>query len=185
MPSLRVSSLFLASFIALAAVGCGPKPMVARMYDGPTLDKKQVSVFKLGPEVRIKSVDGKPVPGIPEDFIDDEGQPTGAKDVERHIEVAPGVHRLVAGRSPQWQTSPQPMVVFYLHTFDPGTPDNQEMEIETAAGKSYVVHVDEGKRWSVNITSMGVGRNLGRLVGSTPEPNDPKWEKMKGTRWGP
>ena len=169
----------------LCTTGCGPKPMVARAYDGPALDKKQVATLRLGPEVRIKSIDGRKVDGIPEDFIDDEGQPDSYETTERHIEVLPGTRRMIAGRAPTWSTSPQPMVIFYLHSFNPGSPENEEIEFDAVAGKTYYVNASDGKRWSVDVTDFGAGKDRSRLIRRIPEENYAKWEKLKGTRWGP
>ena len=174
------------SFVALLALwstGCA-KPIVARAYDGPQLSKKQVATLKLYSNVRFKSIDGKPLDGMPEHFVDPEGQPDGEAK-ERHIEVKPGKHRMVVGRAPAWTKSDQPLLIYHLHSFHAGWPDNVEIEFTVAAGKSYMLVAEDGKDREVHVTTMGFGKGIEKLVARVPEPTYAKFKKLQGTRWGP
>jgi hypothetical protein len=37
----------------------------------------------------------------------------------------------------------------------------------------------------VDVTDFGAGKDRSRLIRRIPEENYAKWEKLKGTRWGP
>ncbi|HEV2295374.1 MAG TPA: hypothetical protein VGR35_16095 [Tepidisphaeraceae bacterium] len=171
------------TMLGLVSVGCA-KPIIARAYDGPELSKKEIATLKLYSNVRFKSINGQKLDVIPEDFVDDEGQPDGEVR-ERHIQVKPGTHRMVVGRAPAWTKSQQPLLIYHLHQFHPGWPHNVEIEFTAAAGKSYMLVAEDGKDHEVHVTTMGFGKGIERLIGRVPEPSYARLKKLQGTRWGP
>src|SRR5688572_11126098 len=103
MRTLATCASFL---LLLAAVGCAG-PLQVNAFDGPDRSGAEVSRLQVDKQVRLVSIDGKPVAGIP-------GEWDSTKDKEsyrqRIVRLLPGAHRVVAGINPNTTTgNPGPM----------------------------------------------------------------------------
>src|SRR5215212_5966829 len=102
--ALRFPTKILATIIAIAGVtgGC-IKPIVVNAFDGPAPPGSQLALMTITEDVRLTSLDGKPLEGMPPEL-------DKTKDIRsRAIRLLPGTHRLLAGmRSNTFTSYPHP-----------------------------------------------------------------------------
>jgi hypothetical protein len=122
-----------------AVVGC-VKPYQANAFDGdPPAD--QIARLTIDSPVRLASLDGKPVDGIPAEF-------KSGSDLHkpRVVNILPGPHRLVVGVSAlSSQTAPPttPGIGIGFTWKYPGSKEDEVLDFTAVAGRRYIVKIKD------------------------------------------
>ena len=184
--------VLVACVVALLFTGCA-QPIVVNAFSGPA-PSEEIAVLHLGDEVRLLSVDGAPVPGLPAGLTETDSY------APRIVRLLPGEHTIVAGIRPRVQTysSPNYMYIpsgdchgggsFVVTSYNsytsslPGSRENETIRFIAQPARTYRLKIDDPpdwfsktQRWSARIIEKTdqwsdpiVSTSLGRQPHETP-----------------
>ena len=157
------------------AVGCA-KPHQVNAFDGPDRPAKEVTRLTIDAPVRLATLDGKVIEGIPAQTSNSYGQ------TPRIINILPGPHRIVVGVGPlASEANSGPPVgggpsLGVGFTWDyRGSKDDEVLDFTAVAGRRYIVKIKD-------LPSMYNGKDIWRA--RVIDSDDPQFQKEVSTSAG-
>jgi hypothetical protein len=147
-------------FAAIISLFAGCKTLEATDPAAANLADAESAWLEIEPNVRFSSLDGHPVPGIPE--VEGPGGSRAPRTArsnpdKRIVRIAPGTHRVIAGYA-AYSDSGQASGVSTQYG---GSSEDEEVEFTALAGKRYFVHLDvsgdlhSNVLWNATICAQG------------------------------
>ena len=144
MRHLHLLTCTLFCLVAASIVGGCAKPHVANAFDGPDRPAGQVARLTIDSPVRLASLDGKVVEGIPAQTANSYGQRP------RIVNILPGAHRIVVGVGPlasEANSAPPPggglsLGVGFAWNY-PGSKEDEALDFNAVAGGRYIVKIKD------------------------------------------
>ena len=136
---MRHLDFLLCGPLLVGVIGCA-KPYQANAFEGPDRPADQIARLTIDTPVRLTSLDGKTVEGIPAAF-----KSASEPHKARIINILPGPHRVIVGVAPlNTGTAPPTAGVGIGFTWNyHGSNEDEVLDFNADAGRRYIVKIKD------------------------------------------
>lgn len=151
--------------LLLASAGGCTQTVAVNAFDGADRAAGEIATMNIDPQIRLTSVDGKPVAGIAAGHLANDSWD------DRVARLLPGTHTIVAGERARAIYAMNSETLPDLYG---GSAEDQRIEFDALGGRSYALKFKRDDRWQPTrwwvevIETSGGKRMVSKALGSVP-----------------